>query len=335
MRVTVVIPSYNRLNRVVETIQTVLCCDTTGLDEVEVIVVDDGSPVPVESLLAEFSPSPPFTLRCIRQKNAGPCAARNAGFRAAQNDLVICVDDDILCSPDLIKGHVQAHQMAPRSVIFGIYPHLEVTRFLSSLAALDDSGTPQPGAKRELVPVESVASGHISFEKPMFDPGQAIYRDDLTIPVADDWELAFRLRSRGIPIYQAPWIMARHNGKDSVAIRCNQLYRVGAGCAEAAVKCPEILSTEALASIIRINGPISRHDSSKRILIKIIKQVLATAPSRATLLWLVQRLEPLLPPGMLLARAYRGVMGLYLFVGVRKGLHRFTTDMYRSRASHC
>jgi glycosyltransferase involved in cell wall biosynthesis len=56
-----------------------------------VIVVDDGSRVPVDlEALERLSRS----VRALRQENAGPGAARNAGLDRSTADLVIFVDDD-------------------------------------------------------------------------------------------------------------------------------------------------------------------------------------------------------------------------------------------------
>jgi glycosyltransferase involved in cell wall biosynthesis len=65
-------------------------------------------------------PPPGFTLKCVRQENAGPAAARNLGFTASRGDIVIFIDDDILVPPELVRQHVEAHELNPGSVIFGL-----------------------------------------------------------------------------------------------------------------------------------------------------------------------------------------------------------------------
>ena len=57
---------------------------------VEVIVVDDGSAVPVSSALIRSDDR----LRVIRQQNAGPAAARNAGLAAAGGHVIVFLDGD-------------------------------------------------------------------------------------------------------------------------------------------------------------------------------------------------------------------------------------------------
>jgi len=65
-------------------------------DHYQVIVVDDGSAVPLEHIVAPFQRQ--IMLTFIRQENAGPAAARNAGVQHAQGQFLAFTDDD--CRPE-------------------------------------------------------------------------------------------------------------------------------------------------------------------------------------------------------------------------------------------
>ncbi len=125
MNVSVAIPTYNRGERLGPTLDALLASDTSGLDAVEIIVVDDGSPEPVAPVVESRVACPPISLRCVRQPNAGPAAARNTGFRASCGEIVLFVDDDILCPANLVRLHVESHRRIPGSVIFGRSPYTE------------------------------------------------------------------------------------------------------------------------------------------------------------------------------------------------------------------
>ncbi|MCB9743437.1 MAG: glycosyltransferase [Alphaproteobacteria bacterium] len=74
-------------------LEALLCCDP---GPAELIVVDDGSPEPVPSV--GLSPR----IRVLRQENAGPAAARNAGARASSAPLLVFVDADVVVPPDAL-----------------------------------------------------------------------------------------------------------------------------------------------------------------------------------------------------------------------------------------
>jgi peptidoglycan/xylan/chitin deacetylase (PgdA/CDA1 family) len=86
-------------------------------DEFEIVVVVDGSTDGTAQALRELKS--PCSLRILEQQNRGPSAARNNGIRAALGDLVLFIDDDILCSPQLFRQHVEAHADTQPAVVYG------------------------------------------------------------------------------------------------------------------------------------------------------------------------------------------------------------------------
>jgi glycosyltransferase involved in cell wall biosynthesis len=74
-----------------------------------VIVCDDGSSCALDGILDEFSGA--LRLSYVRQEDRGfrAGAARNLGIRRATGDLVIFVDDDVLCPENFVAAHVAAH----------------------------------------------------------------------------------------------------------------------------------------------------------------------------------------------------------------------------------
>jgi len=99
--VTIVIPTYNRADKVTATVRSVL---NQTYDRLEVIVVDDGSKDGTEEKLA--------TIRDERfrylahQQNRGGSAARNTGLEIAQGDYLAFLDDDDRMMPDHLSAAV-------------------------------------------------------------------------------------------------------------------------------------------------------------------------------------------------------------------------------------
>lgn len=98
MLVSVVIPAYNS-NYVRAAIESILSQTHRDLD---VIVVDDGSPGQAIEFICAYFPS----VRYIRQANAGPSAARNRGIREAKGEWIAFLDDDDIWLPEKIAKQI-------------------------------------------------------------------------------------------------------------------------------------------------------------------------------------------------------------------------------------
>ncbi len=89
MQLTIIIPTYNRNNSVVE------CVAALEHNHAEIIVVDDCSEQPVVL--------PAKTARVIRpDRHRGRSAAINAGLRAASHEQVLVITDDLFAAPDMV-----------------------------------------------------------------------------------------------------------------------------------------------------------------------------------------------------------------------------------------
>lgn len=82
-------------------------------DDHEIVVVDDGSPVPDEiaRIVARFP-----SVRLLRREPSGVAAARNAAERAARGQLIAFLDDDDRWHPECLRAHVTALRAAPDAV---------------------------------------------------------------------------------------------------------------------------------------------------------------------------------------------------------------------------
>jgi len=116
MKVSVIIGTYNRRDLLARTLPTVLSQDFPA-QEYEVVVVVDGSTDGTAEYLRGLRP--PCELRVITQPNCGLAAARNAGAEAARGELLVFLDDDILCDRRLLAAHVAAHEGPGRFLVRG------------------------------------------------------------------------------------------------------------------------------------------------------------------------------------------------------------------------
>jgi len=94
---SVIIPTYNRANMIGQTLDSVLNQQDIARDDLEIIVVDDGSTDDSDRVLSEYERS--HGVRVVRQINRGEGAARNSGLQFATGEYVANLDSDDLWFP--------------------------------------------------------------------------------------------------------------------------------------------------------------------------------------------------------------------------------------------
>lgn len=116
MDISVVVPTYNRREMVKHTIESLFAQDFPPA-QYEIIVVVDGSVDGTAEALHGLKA--PCKMSILEQANGGLAAARNAGASIADGDLLLFLDDDMRCVPELLAAHAAAHIHSPRTVGFG------------------------------------------------------------------------------------------------------------------------------------------------------------------------------------------------------------------------
>jgi glycosyltransferase involved in cell wall biosynthesis len=110
MRVSVVVPAFNRAAMVVEAVASVRAQTRAAA---EIIVVDDGSTDDTAARMTAL----PVTL--IRQANQGVAAARNAGIAAATGDVIAFLDADDVWHPEKLERQLPILERDPSVVLCG------------------------------------------------------------------------------------------------------------------------------------------------------------------------------------------------------------------------
>jgi glycosyltransferase involved in cell wall biosynthesis len=98
--VSVIIPYYKQERFIALTVKSV---KQQTYPHFEIIVVDDGSPVPASSVLQESS-----GVVVLRTDNHGCAAARNFGFRQSSGEYLLFLDSDDMLTPGALEAHVKA-----------------------------------------------------------------------------------------------------------------------------------------------------------------------------------------------------------------------------------
>lgn len=88
---SIIVPVYNRetyLRRCLESLMN------QTMEEIEVLVIDDGSTDQTPQILDEFQQANPDRIRSFRTENRGPAEARNYGMKNAKGKYITFVDSD-------------------------------------------------------------------------------------------------------------------------------------------------------------------------------------------------------------------------------------------------
>jgi glycosyltransferase involved in cell wall biosynthesis len=313
--ISIVLSSYNRENKVRQTIESIFKSDLSIFKAVELIIVDDGSPFPVVDSMPPQSEIPPnLTIHLIRQENSGIGATRNLGFREAKSKLVLFLDDDIILEPDTIKKMHEAAAEHPGAVIFGNYPFIShQSESLHKFASLlFDYG--EITSEKSYDQVETITSGLLCVNKERLGNPEKFYRDDMTIPAAEEHEIIARFHKMGIPVFRAKHIVATHNHPLELRWLNGQQYKYGMATAEAFIKNPEILQLKKFADLKQSLSPGGFKKWALNLLSSSAGRSLFTAYAK-----LLQKLSPV--------RSHNRVFGLlttsYFFAGYREGVKKF------------
>ncbi len=108
--VSIVLPTYNGSLYLRESVDS---CLKQSLQDLELIVVIDGSTDDTEAILASYSDP---RLRVLKQSNQGLAAALNAGFAQARGRFLSWTSDDNLYLPEamaVLSRYLQKHPQTP------------------------------------------------------------------------------------------------------------------------------------------------------------------------------------------------------------------------------
>lgn len=106
--VSIVMPAYNAGTYVAESIRSVIA---QTMADWELLVVDDGSSDDTCEVVGGFLSDP--RIRLLKQKNAGPAAARNRGIREGTGPFVAFLDADDLWVPEKLARTLDEFRLHP------------------------------------------------------------------------------------------------------------------------------------------------------------------------------------------------------------------------------
>lgn len=108
--VSVVIPTYNRADKVLNAIES---AQRQSYANIQLIVVDDGSSDGTKELLRDYP-----GIEYVYQENGGQAAARNKGLAHAKGELIASLDSDDYWEPTFLEKSVDAMERYDLDFVF-------------------------------------------------------------------------------------------------------------------------------------------------------------------------------------------------------------------------
>ena len=185
-QISVIIPAYNAQKTIIETINSV---QKQTIQDIEIIVVNDGSTDNTQTLLQTINDP---RLKIISSPNERVSAARNKGIKAAQSEFIALLDADDLWTND--KLELQLAKMIANPDVAVVYSWTD---------EIDESGRKSyPGARlylegdvyQELLIVNFLANGSTPLIRKQAI--ETVSGFNVNLEYGEDWEFYIRLAAK-------------------------------------------------------------------------------------------------------------------------------------------
>jgi len=208
VRVSAVVPAYNRADYLAEALDSALA---QAFDGLEVVVVDDGSTDATPEVLRRYGER----IRVHRQENAGQSAAVNRGVDLARGEFVAFLDSDDAWLPGKLARAVPLLEAEPAAAL--LYAAVEMMDAAGRAVA-----DPRPPRRTP----SGAVLGHLLEENFVRTPTAVFRREaflaaggyDPALRCVNDWDMWLRLAT-GRPVLRDPAPAARYRLHGDQAVR--------------------------------------------------------------------------------------------------------------------
>ncbi len=206
-RISVVVPTYDRLDKLRHVVPALIAQDLPRGD-FEVLIADSNSTDGTAEYLAEVAGEHPF-VRHLPGPYTGRAMARNAGIAAARAPVVLFNDADIIASPDLLARHLAHHETPGSRAVVGM--EVQVASLEEYAAKRDDRAQRDPlhGEKPKRLTWLYFLTGNASVPRRELDR-VGRFDESFTGYGHEDLELGYRLQQAGVPIVYEPRAVNYH-----------------------------------------------------------------------------------------------------------------------------
>lgn len=207
IELSVVIPTYNRLETLERVIPALLASDLDP-SRYEILVADSNSSDGTREFLAGLSAKHP-NLRHLPGPYTGRAMARNAGIDAASGEIVLFTDSDILASPDLLSLHLRRHRTRLPVAVVGTEIQVKSYEEYELLREHPELRRPLHPPTRKRLSWLYFLTGNASVRRSdLIRAGR--FDESFTGYGHEDLELGYRLQKLGVRIVYEPGAVNYH-----------------------------------------------------------------------------------------------------------------------------
>ncbi len=195
---SVVIPCYKQAQFLGQAIESVL---NQTLPNIEVIVVNDGSPDNTDQVAREFGNK----IIYLAKKNGGVASARNYGLKHAHGKMVLFLDSDDWIAPDMLEKHYTAALSHPERDVF--YGDCTLTDVNGNPLGLQIMQPPPEDVFHWLLRQNRFPPCTITWRRDALDR-HGIFLTERHYYGHEDWELLLRMAARKCKFLHIPGAFA-------------------------------------------------------------------------------------------------------------------------------
>lgn len=238
IELSVIVASHNRREYLRRCLDS-LAAQTADPDSFEVIVAIDGSEDGTAEMAEQLQT--PYRLRVLELPKRGHAPTQNSALEVAAGDACLLLDDDVVASPDLVRGHIAAHRADPMTLGIGSleqepvgardwYAHAfarGLSEHYDDLEEREARWTDAYGANVSFPRETMLALGGVSTD----------------LPAAKDFDLAYRLYKAGCTPRYLPTAHGVHDDQKRYGKMLTDAQRQGAMHVELATRYPDAATT--------------------------------------------------------------------------------------------
>ena len=230
--ISVIIPTYNRVNELIKTLNA-LEEQTLSKERFEVIIVDDGSTDSTAERVKGFIQSSSLNIKYFYQENKKPAAARNLGIKMSVNDLILFLGDDTTPDKDFLKVHLDTHNAKNTDQKLAVLGYTtwpidyHITPFLEFINGYGSQFGYELIKDGEVVNFSLFYTSNISLSRNLLNCLDYYFDENFKIAGWEDTDIGYRLQKKGMSILYNANAKTYHYHKMDILSFCKRQYNIG------------------------------------------------------------------------------------------------------------